>query len=162
MPKSTDAAWFNSLVQFGCFGSGALLSLQLRVRATEWKRSTRLAAAFSTAVLWLVASYAFHLQDHRPPSAINIAAGYLAVEVGCVLLLLSIIGVSAKRLPRPFIYLGRISFGLYVFHALSLHIAFSLLARMRMVQTQIPAFFLGLAITILLAAASYRFYETPF
>jgi peptidoglycan/LPS O-acetylase OafA/YrhL len=59
------------------------------------------------------------------------------------------------------IYLGKISYGLYVVHVLGLYCAGRLLHPVSLagVGAQSVA---GLAVTIALAAASYRWLETPF
>lgn len=160
---STDAAWFSSLVQFGFFGAGAMLCLRLRGSVPQWSGAIRTAVAFCAIVLWFIASFVFHLKDPGPAtSGFNLLAGYFAVEVGCVLFLLSVMGISPTKLPRPLIYLGRISFGLYVFHGLGLHIASIFSRKILIGHSGIVEKLLGLAITISLASLSYRFYETPF
>jgi peptidoglycan/LPS O-acetylase OafA/YrhL len=160
---STDAAWFNSFVQFGMFGAGAMLSLKLRGSAPRLKMVSRAAIAFGAAALWFVSSAVFHIKAPGPaPSAINLIAGYAAVAMGCVMLLWSVVGVSAKTVPRALIYLGKISFGLYVFHELGMNMAWSLLHKIRFPQPGAVAAFLGLAITIAFASLSYNFYEKPF
>jgi peptidoglycan/LPS O-acetylase OafA/YrhL len=161
--SSTDSAWFNSFVQFGMFGAGAMLSLRLRGRAPQWGTAQRAAVGLGAILLWFIASFVFHVKDPGPvSSALNLVAGYTAVELGCVMLLLSVMGLSPTRLPRPLIYLGRISFGLYVFHVLGLRIAASLSQRLGVGDSGVFGTILGLAVTISLAAISYNFYEKPF
>jgi peptidoglycan/LPS O-acetylase OafA/YrhL len=160
---STDAAWFNSFVQFGMFGSGAMLSLKLRGSAPRLRIASRVAVAVGAGALWYIASAAFHIKDPGPaPSAINLIAGYAAVALGCAMLLWSVMGVSAKSVPRPLIYLGKISFGLYVFHGLGMNLSWSLLHKLRVPQPGVFAAVLGLAITFAIASLSYNFYEKPF
>ena len=160
---NTEAAWFNSFVQFGMFGAGAILSLRLRGRLLQWGIVLRSMAAFSAITLWFMASYLFHIKDPGPvTSGFKLLAGYTFVEIGCVLILLAIMGVSRAMLPRFLIYLGRISFGLYVFHVLSLHIAWNILRALHASHAGMIEPLLGLAITIAFASLSYRYYETPF
>jgi peptidoglycan/LPS O-acetylase OafA/YrhL len=159
---STDAAWFNSFVQFGMFGAGAMLSLKLSRGTPRWSNPMRAAAALGAMALWILAVSAFHLKDPGPTSAFNLVVGYTAVELGCVLLLLSIMGVAPQRLPRVLIYLGRVSFGLYVFHELGLEIASHLSHWLGTGYSGFIQTILGLALTIALASLSYNFYEKPF
>jgi len=159
---STDAAWFNSFVQFGMFGAGAMLSLKLRGGTPRWGIAVRLAVGLGAVVLWFIASYVFHIKDPEPTSAIYLVAGYTAVEIGCVMFLLSVMGVAPKRLPRVLIYLGRISFGLYVFHGLGLEVASNLSHRLGASYSGFAQNVFGLAVTISLASLSYSFYEKPF
>jgi peptidoglycan/LPS O-acetylase OafA/YrhL len=83
------------------------------------------------------------------------------------MLLLAVLHTDAQFLRRPafswLVYLGRISYGLYVVHLLAL----ALVPRILIVQLGIPVGFglrvlLSFAVTVLLAAASYRWLEQPF
>jgi peptidoglycan/LPS O-acetylase OafA/YrhL len=69
-----------------------------------------------------------------------------------------------KVLPRWTIYLGRISYGLYVFHLLSNQIVGSVFPHHSSFGgiTMIIKGTCGLGLTILLASLSYRYFETPF
>ena len=83
----------------------------------------------------------------------TLAAGAGALVVG-----------SAMRLPTPpgfLIYLGRISFGLYVFHALFIRIGLIYLPS-DILAVQLGRVILAFAATIAAAAISYEFYEKPF
>ena len=65
----------------------------------------------------MLASAAFKIKDYGP--AINpswMIAGYACDLVGCVAVFLGIFGISTRLLPASFVYLGKISYGLYVFH----------------------------------------------
>jgi peptidoglycan/LPS O-acetylase OafA/YrhL len=83
------------------------------------------------------------------------------VAISCTVIMLSVLGVQL-RMPRSLLYLGKISYGLYVYHALGnvlsnklipVHTAFVQLA-LRPIA--------ALGITIVLAAISYAVLETPF
>ena len=77
------------------------------------------------------------------------ADGALIVAVGNDGQFARLCGVLGLTLRQPAVeYLGKISFGLYVFHVAALRIAGSAVA--------------GLALTVLAAALSYRFLESPF
>jgi len=60
------------------------------------------------------------------------------------------------------VYLGKISYGLYVFHVLGLKVGGSLVVRLRLPLVEVCAPVASLLITVLLAGLSYRFLETPF
>ena len=82
---------------------------------------------------------------------------YTAIAAGCASLIYGLVGVDRKWLPRWTVWLGHISYGLYVFHVL---VARRLEWRLR--NHPILWFILSLSLTIALAAASYRWLESPF
>lgn len=117
--------------------------------------------------LWLVAACATNIKRpaaHASPS--QFCFGYLLVAAGCILLLLAVLGVSSSRVPQSIAWLGKISFGLYVFHEPAFLIVDGLQKHLRLNFTASPALVINkavaLCITALLAAFSYRFWESPF
>lgn len=68
---------------------------------------------------WFVASLVFGVQADTPHSTVfGAPIGWALVLLGTVLLFLSLLGTSSRYLPDPVVYLGRISYGLYLFHEL--------------------------------------------
>jgi peptidoglycan/LPS O-acetylase OafA/YrhL len=169
--------WFNAFVQYECFAGGILLCLFLRgrlPRLAAWQRMVLLAFSFSC---WLNACYELHpifdRAGERNPGCLPLIGGYALGTLGCVLLLVAFLGANAKLLPGWAIYLGRISFGLYVFHDFAIYITNHLIiqnlsAHMNPLIKSLegPIFLLNvgltLGLTILMAALSYRYFETPF
>ncbi len=89
---------------------------------------------------------------------INAAIMPLAT-IACALVLLSVIGADFRLFTfKPLIYLGTISYGLYVFHQLAISFSPRLAIPGLPFGRTISAFLL----TVALAALSYRFLETPF
>jgi peptidoglycan/LPS O-acetylase OafA/YrhL len=160
--------WVNSLVQFQFFSSGALLALYLRGKTPDLKPIFR-AVIFAAGLMSLfLAQYVFHVKESDVPLTFTaLSAGYLLVNLGCVLLFLSFLGEVRLGASKLLVYLGRISFGLYVFHWMMLRIAIRLVQKISR-QHHIPgavhgALILALAfvLTVMLAALSYRFFESP-
>jgi peptidoglycan/LPS O-acetylase OafA/YrhL len=99
--------------------------------------------------------------DFSGPSTL---IGYPLVTIAAILLITATLVPMAPRRSQPpvsrfLVYLGRISYGLYVFHlsAISL-VEVPTSSRGRWVFTVVGSF----GLTILLAALSYRFVESPF
>lgn len=156
--------WANSFVQFYMFGAGVLLALLLRGRVPRIRLTYRLALFLAALIFWLIASFHFKIKEFGYASSpLQLMAGYSLAAAGCGILLLSVLGSSAKRIPVSVIYLGRISYGLYVYHFLGLGAA-EWIGNRYLTFRHHNSFdtLLGLFFTVLLAALSYRYFETPF
>ena len=105
----------------------------------------------------------FHLFRHTGASLPGVVIGYAMVLAGCVAFFLAFVG-APLRAPGWMVYLGRISYGLYVVHGFTIGVEAAVLAR---VWTSgryifIPfAHLLTLAPTILIAMLSFRYLEQP-
>jgi peptidoglycan/LPS O-acetylase OafA/YrhL len=170
--------WFNSFVQFQFFALGALLALFLRGRVPTLKLGPRVGICAAGIASWLVADGVFHLSRvDVKPSAGSIVASYAFVAIGCILFFVSFLGLPPRWAPKPLVYLGKISYGLYVFHMLSLSASwklFSLCDSQRswlrttswdgLVLTSgfLLILLVSLGMTLMLAMLSYRFLERPF
>jgi len=79
--------------------------------------------------------------------------------------LVAFLGVNPALLPRWAVYLGRISYGLYVYHVFALDLMNKWLMPHAAFMSA-PLYFLkgslSLGLIFLMAALSYRFFETPF
>jgi peptidoglycan/LPS O-acetylase OafA/YrhL len=87
--------------------------------------------------------------------------GYPAVALATLALFMAIYGLPFRF--KPLIYLGKVSFGLYVYHALALYILGLVLGGKAGTPGRFAFYWFGaLGLTIFLASASYRWLETPF
>lgn len=167
--------WFDTFVHFECFAAGMLLCLALHGRLPKialWHRLILLTCAWSC---WFFATYWLRIRFHGSvnPGDWRLISGYVLAAVGSVLVLVAFLGITPKLLPAWAIYLGRISFGLYVFHDFAIYITGFLLIGHR-ATVAIPYHLLriclsggldlvlSLGLTVLIAAVSYRYFETPF
>jgi len=167
-PNISPGIWVNSLVQFQFFAWGALLALRFKGASPPLGGGTRVGFVLVAAALWIWAAGPAGVFDPTPAHPFRLLVGYEAVAVGTVLLFLAALGLPAGCIPGWVAYLGKISYGLYVFHYFCLGAA-------RHVQEALhshhlaPAAYagvqtvgIGFALTVGLAALSYRYLETPF
>lgn len=106
--------------------------------------------------LWIVAQRLGFMSGATPA---RISLSYLLVAISCALLLWGTLQIPHRCLPRPLLYLGKISYGLYVFHGLVL------VSTRHIIGHRLPPVFLlgiQLGLTILLAAISYQCFERRF
>jgi peptidoglycan/LPS O-acetylase OafA/YrhL len=155
------AVWCNTFARLDSIALGALLAITLGGRVPQIKTVGRLLLGVVALVIFLLVGK--YLHQAGPSSVIT----YLATASASVMLLVAVLRNDAGfLLERPFswlVYLGRISYGLYVFHLLGL----ALVAKLVIVGLGIPLNFesrilLSFGLTVLLAAVSYRWLEQPF
>jgi peptidoglycan/LPS O-acetylase OafA/YrhL len=167
---SGSSIWFNSIVQFQCFAAGILLCLFFHGRVPKlalWRRTTLLV---TSGACWFFACYRLHAlftytSTAENPGSWPLIAGYGLGTLGCVLLIVAFLGIDTKLLPGWAIYLGRISFGLYVYHQLALNIAGHIKighVTSYAILIYILRIVLALGLDVLMAAVSYRYFEMPF
>ena len=167
-----SSQWTNSFVQFQFFSAGALLSLLLKGRVPKWHPAFRVLGIAAAIGCWLVASIAFGVQADTPHSTVLQApVGWALVLLGTSLLFLSLLGTSARYLPPFIVYLGRISYGLYLFHELVYFLVFHTW-KLRLTRLSEALHLsawrggvgtvLAFCFTVLIAHLSYKFYERPF
>ncbi|MBP1614415.1 MAG: acyltransferase [Bacteroidetes bacterium] len=168
-----SSEWTNSFVQFQFFAAGILLSLYLKGRQPKWKLIVRFFMALAALGCWLIASMVCGIHADAPHLSTEFEAisGWLLILLGAILLFLSLLGISDKFLPKPLVYLGRISYGLYVFHALMFFLVFIIfkdeLAEFSKIlhlyewRNSIGAV-VAFILTVSVATLSYRFFEKPF
>ena len=170
---NANSIWVNSFVQFQFFALGALFALGLRGRIPQLRFRWRLALMLAGIVLWLVGDGVFHIKPGGTHPFAGITCAYTSVAIGCALIFLGFLGIPSRYLPGKLVYLGKISYGLYVFHALALECSWKTVASLNlhpasalgMVKVGACLIFvqvLAMAMTILLAAGSYEYLERPF
>jgi len=161
--------WTNTLTRLDPLAAGILLAVWMthrQYRPTIAARAVLLVAGVATMLL-----VSAHCDPYwSPNSAATLFFGYPAVALGCVAILLAFLGLPLRRdrfLPRAGIYLGKISYGLYVWQMMAIVLV------LRGIDRPLPvsgdwvdsatfAALCSFVLTIALAAASYRFLETPF
>jgi peptidoglycan/LPS O-acetylase OafA/YrhL len=140
------------LARLDPIAGGALLAWLLAGRIPKHTRRARwLWMASGGVALWIAGSVLIN------PGWIWLLT-YPLAAAGCVAILYGSFAADGSRVPGIPVYLGKISYGLYVFH----------LAAIRVVQIAVPSLagpvvlLLAFALTVAAAALSYRYLESPF
>ena len=153
--------WCNTLVQLDPIAAGILIAVFLKGAVPQLSKLARAAMIVSGTACFATAALYFGIK-RDPLTTPRIMLGYPTVALGGALLLLAVLRDGAAP-GRALVYLGRISYGLYVFHALGLLISDYVVPN----QTANLAryglrIFVAFAATVTMAAISYRWLETPF
>jgi peptidoglycan/LPS O-acetylase OafA/YrhL len=138
---------------------GAGLALGAFDRLSAWMRGDLWIVA--GALLFPVANALGNPRD----SGWGVPLLYTVTDFACVLVIMGSLsgGVISRALSvRPLRYLGKISFGLYVYHQIAIRMAETLLTKLRLRDDGWELLILAFVITILVSAASYELYEKWF
>ncbi len=158
--------WCNTFARLDPIAGGILLTVLLRnkkLRPIENRGKQIFLCLFSIIVCILAATYL----NIIGPSSILL---YPIVALASVLIILSVISPENKNLKKysKLIYLGKISYGLYVFHILGIRLSILLLDNLipslkdYLIVHLIVHFLVALLLTIIMAIVSYNVLEKPF
>lgn len=157
----TTAVWTNSLVQFQFFAAGCILATVLEGKLpviSNWLRAVMMAGGVA---LWILAARIGVESASGSLSAAALCSGYLLVLLGTLVIFLSFLGIKLA-IPKFILYLGQISYGLYVFHLFVLLCVDSTRHYWDSSLAYSVRGVAGLLITILVASLSYEYFEKPF
>jgi peptidoglycan/LPS O-acetylase OafA/YrhL len=139
------------------------MSLFLNGSAPKIRGSLR-GLMIASAFLLLFAAD-FVLNPDRADELTSVAHTYpemLLVGVAVTLMLVGFLNWSVFNGWRSIRYLGKISYGLYVYHLPCLTVVSKMVLRFLKHDSPLADFASGLPFTIGVAAISYRFFESPF
>ncbi len=165
--------WVNSWFQFQFFAAGALLAIALHGRVPRWPSLLRLFALVAAAGCWLFAVMGPGVKSYDAHTTVAGAiGGWLLVLLGSILFFLAVLGTPERYIPPWLTYLGRISYGLYIFHSLMFYLVFESGERwlqrgsvaLHLPESIVPDLgaMLVLVLSIASAGLSYRYFEKPF
>jgi peptidoglycan/LPS O-acetylase OafA/YrhL len=156
---------FNTFTRLDPIALGIITAVLLRGRSPALSNVRRvLLFVTSLAVLWAAAVLLHTRADGAEEVHLSSVIGYPLVALSSIGIILSVL---AKTPPwyacRPLVYLGRISYGLYVFHLFGLKLADIIGAHAsfgtRFIKGQ---GLLGFFLTVAMAMISYHALERPF
>jgi peptidoglycan/LPS O-acetylase OafA/YrhL len=163
-----DRLWIskNSFTRADGLVAGAVLATVLRGKLPRLRSTIRTALGLGCLAALVAFAWGLGLYSGAT-STLRLTLGWPLVALACAGIVLSVIGgegMGARLLAsRPLVYLGRISYGLYVFHQVGLLVAHACFPQYASNPLQWAAHFAaGLLLTVLLAATSYRWFELPF
>ena len=169
--KGADVAttiWVNSFVQFQFFSMGALLAIFLKGRAPRFHPLLRCFLLTAGMGILIAAQHVFEVKESSEVASFHlVAAGYLCANAGCILVFLGFLGEGRLGGSKLLVDLGKISYGMYVFHWMMLRVSFRALQhalgaeQMKTPLGNTVELLLGFVLTAAMASVSYRFFESP-
>ncbi len=147
---------YNTLARIDPIALGILFAL-LVPAVPKFHAGQRIALWLAGSAIWIGAAMycGFNSEAAHVPFT-GTVLGRPLVAIASLLILISAIGCRALG-NKVFAYLGKISYGLYVIHCFSCDVVFHFFKGSAAIRP-----ILALLLTIVLAAASYRWLETPF
>jgi peptidoglycan/LPS O-acetylase OafA/YrhL len=156
--------WYDTPVEFLFFAAGASIALYVHRGVPERSRVSRVLLLALSIAMFAGAVWIGPIGTDGV-SGIGIRfvlLGYGMALAGCVAVFFAALGLA--RVPRWLTYLGKISYGLYVFHVAMMRLSFALLAHFHIPQSVDALIIDSLAtlLTIAVAHLSYQYFEKPF
>jgi peptidoglycan/LPS O-acetylase OafA/YrhL len=169
--KLNTSVWNNTFTRLDPIAVGILIALLPRLNP---RPAVRPMLVLIGLLSWMFAAYHCGLPGQL--STLDISLGYPAVALGSGAFVLATLGIRSlstnSALARCLIYLGKISYGLYVYSGIAIPIAKIFLFRGVLEAlvpsswaswTTTPTYILfAFGLNVALAAASYRWLEAPF
>jgi peptidoglycan/LPS O-acetylase OafA/YrhL len=163
-----DVDWVskNSFTRVDGIATGALLAVLLHGRTPQLGEGARIALLLASVVVLLWVARNFGLFS-LPVPLLQLVTGWPLAALACGAIVFAVMGSkgrwSSVLRSAPIIYLGRISYGLYVYHELLLKLGDRIFPQHSSSPSQMIAYWaFGLITTLPVAAASYRWIEMPF
>ncbi len=157
--------WTDSLVGVEMFATGILLAL-FKNKFAAWTRLPLKWIVLLGPALWFAGCYFFGVKQPEaaglPRSGISLMFGYALVALGCACILQGFCWMHSETMPKWTVKLGKISYGLYVFHGLSIEFAEAFVHQLKGSTHLTATASLGLLLAISAASISYEYLESPF
>jgi peptidoglycan/LPS O-acetylase OafA/YrhL len=160
-PGNQNAVWCNTLARLDPIAAGILVAAALHGELPRFSYPVRFLMCAIGIVAFAFVANRWKIHEPERLQWIPTMLGFPVVAVGASLILLSVLGISLP-MPRSLVYLGKISYGLYVYHALGNVLSNYLIpihnSFLQLAVRPAAAF----AVTLVLSALSYAYLESPF
>ncbi len=152
--------WASSFVQFQFFAVGALIALGLHRKEFKLQLYLRVPLFLGGLILWVVAVHSCGVNNSLLVVTTRILLGYVMVLSGTVGIFLSILNTKVKT-PKFLVYLGRISYGLYLFHMFWIWLLTEQKGVPILRYHPYRGYVVAFVLTVVSASVSYHFFERP-
>ena len=157
--------WTNSLVQLQYFAIGVGLCALLNGSVPKLRGMLRVPIILGGFLVFPAAEYLFNAAGIRGQegysSIPHTFPTFLAGDISVILILVGFLGCKSLESWRSLRYLGKISYGLYLFHPFALRIADHMALSVGLDSLAIASV-AGLLVDVGIAWLSYEYFEKPF
>ncbi|MGA8706151.1 MAG: acyltransferase [Steroidobacteraceae bacterium] len=160
MGGGKEHLWANTFAHLDTIAVGIMLATWLRGEVPELSLRTRSVMIALGLASFSMRGYFIMLPDGDRLSVLGTLFGYPAVMLGCAAILMAFIGLPMRS--PALRYLGKISYGLYVYHQACVLITDRFLPGDPGLPHALLRLLVVLTLTVAVSALSYRLIESPF
>lgn len=159
--SQAQAMEYNTFTRLDPIALGILIAL-FKSKLPQFSREQRAVLLVGGVIAWITTFWFTVCAFPSKLSTWQSALGHFFTAIASAAILVAVMDAQHAFFRKQWLrYLGKISYGLYVLHEFAHYGAMRLLPASTSLQV-IAQSVLGLGLTILLAAASYRWLESPF
>ncbi len=156
----TRHIWTSTFAHLDSIGAGVLVSMWLKGKTPNLHVATRIAMLLAAVAAFAVRGHSVGLEPADRLYPWETIIQYPLVVVACAATLVAFLGMPVRA--PALVYLGRISYGLYVYHLTCIFITDRLLRGDPGILHASLRIVISLGMTIAISALSYAFLEKPF
>ncbi len=157
------AVWTNSLTHLQYFTLGAGVSLLLNGSAPRIRNNVRVGIILLAMILLFASNFVFNSGSGTDLcSVFRTYPNFLLAGASTTLMLVGFLGNASLQGCRNLSYLGKISYGMYLYHLPVLMVLWAAGRHLLKGEYPFTVMILGLPLTIGVASVSYRCFEMPF
>lgn len=162
--KVDPGLWINSLTHLQYFAIGAATNIFLNGSYPKIKEPIRYGMIFLGICAFFIATFSFNIvRVYSTPSTITTTyPGYLLTNAAILLIFLGFIGSLTIGKSIWLRYMGKISYGLYIYHGPCVLLSTALGKALLEKHSFLMNFIVGFPLSVIVSSISYRYFETPF